>query len=182
MSDNLLSVTEILSPFSDFSRISPSVLEHAAERGTLVHDICARLAKGIWVPDSEIGEECAGYVDSFKKWLDSQVQEVILMHERLVDERLFYSGEIDIFVRLKSDTHALIDLKTPIALQRVWAGQLAGYRNLLIVNKYIPEACGSLRLDPNGKAPKMKWYESSLDDFNAFLSALNAVRYFKGGK
>ena len=37
----------------------------------------------------------------------------------------------------------------------------------------------SLKLDPKGGAAKAILYEYSNDDLSAFLSALNAYRYFK---
>ncbi len=39
------SVTEVLQPWSDFSRIPPAVLEAAASRGTAAHQACEAIAK-----------------------------------------------------------------------------------------------------------------------------------------
>jgi hypothetical protein len=63
----MLRVTEILSPYNDFSHVPADVLEAAAARGTEVHLFCAAYAQGIWsAPPAEI----AGYCDSFRAWFD----------------------------------------------------------------------------------------------------------------
>jgi hypothetical protein len=171
------SVTEVLSPFADFSMVSPSVLSAASERGSRVHEICAGIAQGLYVAD--IPEECNGYVESFKRWLDFVVGEVILVETRLVDDAFMYHGQIDLYVREKRGGQILIDLKTPVSHQRTWRIQLAGYKNLVQKNGGNPVKCGSLQLNPKGKPAKMQWYEGGAQDMNYFLQALNLYRYFK---
>ena len=173
------SVTEVLSPWADFSRIRPDVLEAAADRGTQVHDICAMIAQGLYFPESDIPENCAGYIKSFRRWIDFVVDDVILVEARLVDDAFLYHGQIDLFVHEKHCEHILVDLKTPVALQRSWRLQLAGYKNLVEKNGYHPDRVGSLRLNPEGKTPTMKWYDGGTQDMNLFLQCLNLYRYFK---
>ena len=174
-------VTETIQPYVDFSRIPPDVLNHASLRGTEVHRICLDVyAKGL--PVLGIDPECRGYVDSFIRWFDQIVDEVLLTEERLFDEALGYSGQLDLLVRTKQGEVWLTDMKTPLVLSKSWKVQVAAYRNLLITQKGItPDRCGSLRLDPNGKAAKVDWYEGvkAAQDFNIFLSALNCFRYFR---
>jgi len=171
------SVTEVLSPFVDFSMIAPSVLDAASERGTRVHDICAGIAQGFYIAD--VPSECKGYVDSFQRWLDFFVGKVILVETRLVDDAFMYHGQIDLFVTAKRGEQMLIDLKTPVSHQRAWRIQLAGYKNLVQKNGGSPSRCGSLQLNPEGKPAKMQWYEGGAQDMNYFLQALNLYRYFK---
>lgn len=167
--------TEIISPWTDFSKIPEATLQFAAERGSAVHEYCARIAKGEFLVS--IAMECALYVVSFRRWFDSQVDEVILSEERLTDPTLGYTGQIDLLVRLKEGVVVLVDLKTPVTSVQTWKMQLAAYRNLVIKAGYLPERCGSLQLSPEGKAPRMRWYEDRATDLNAFLSALNVYRY-----
>jgi hypothetical protein len=73
------------------------------------------------------------------------------------------------------------DLKTSKAVGKTWCAQLAGYRNLALENGYDRIGrVGSLRLKEDGGMPLADEYQYSDRDFAAFLSALNAYRYFKG--
>jgi hypothetical protein len=170
------SVTEVLSPFADFSKIPPAVLEAAATRGTAVHDICANIARGLLVMN--VPSETAGYVASYQRWFDLMVDEVLMVEMRLVDTALGYHGEEDLIVRSKAQEIILVDLKTPVNLIMSWRIQLAGYRNLAVKEGITPDRVGSLRLDPDGGIAKMKYYDNSLTDFNYFLQALNLYRLF----
>lgn len=174
------SVTQVISPFVDFSQIKADVLEAACKRGTAVHDVCSRIALGEFV----IGIEPAydGYIRSFEKWFFTQVKEVILAERRLYDEGLCFHGKPDLIVRLVDGRLALVDLKTPIAHQKSWAMQLGAYTRLADVNGYHVDVAGTLRLDPTGKTPKMKWYEDSGNGkaavaLSAFLAALSVWNF-----
>ena len=171
------SVTEVMRPFIDFSMIPDDVLEYASERGSAVHQICASIAQGLWV--TNILEEYSGYIKSFHLWFDSQVQSVIQVEQRLYDNDFGFNGKPDFIGILKSNEIVLIDWKTPVALQKTWQAQLAAYQHLARKNGFAIQSAGSLRLNPDGKVPKMKWYENSVRDFNAFLNALNAFNFFK---
>lgn len=173
-------VTSIISPWSGLDKIREDVLQHAAERGTKTHEYCNRIANGEFV--MSIDEDIRGYVQSFRKWFDTQVDEVLLSEKRLNDEQWGYSGQIDLLVRLKEGIVTLVDLKTPATSYPTWKMQIAAYRNLLQKEGVLPERTGSLQLHPEGRTPRMKWYEDSATDFNAFLSALNVYNYIRGGK
>lgn len=170
------SVTQVLSPFTDFSMIPAAILERSCLRGTAVHDICANIASGLFV--TNIPEEAAGYVASFQRWFDFLVDEVLLVETRLVDTDFGYHGEPDLVIKAKHGEIILVDNKTPVQLVKTWRLQCAGYNNLATKNDMKPDKAGSLRLDPNGGIAKMTYYENSLTDFNYFLQALNLWRLF----
>jgi len=170
------SVTEVLQPWTDFSRIKPEVLEAAALRGTAVHDICATIARGL--PVINTPQEIEGRVISFRRWFDLMVDEVLLVEERLVNTDLGYHGEPDLIIRAKSKEIILIDNKTPVQLVKAWQLQCAGYWNLAVKKGITPDKCGSLRLHPDGGIAKMEYYNNNLQDFNMFLQALNLHRFF----
>lgn len=169
------SVTEVLNPWVDFSHVPPDRLLLASERGTRVHAACEAYALGIWSPIDSIEEDIRYYVWSFRRWFDTQVAEVLLVEARLTDDRLGYTGQIDLAVVLRTAEVVIVDLKTPVTKSKSWRLQMAGYLNL------YPRAskAGSLRLNPEGKVPKMDWYDgSAAQDLAVFLSALNCHRYF----
>jgi hypothetical protein len=175
----LPTVTEVIAPWVDFSRIAPDTLQAAADRGTAVHSACAMHAQGMW--SFVTPPEIVGYVDSFRRWFDKMVGEVVLVEERLFDEANGFSGQLDLLVATKQGELWMPDLKTPMALSKSWRVQIAAYKFLAEISGNKPDRCGSLRLRRDGKIPAMDWYEgSAAQDFNIFLSALNCWRFFKG--
>lgn len=173
------SVTQCINPWVDFSKIPPDRLDYASQRGIEVHRSCLAYAKGL-LPI--LNSDYQGYLDSFLRWHGSHFT-LIMGEERLVDEDLGYSGTPDLFGMFGGHQTALIELKTPVTAQKSWRLQLAAYSKL-IQKKFrdiypdAPELIGSLQLNPDGKVPKMIWYEKGMEDFNLFLSALNLYRFF----
>jgi len=177
---NLPSVTQILSPYVDFSKVPEHILSWATKRGKTVHNICAAICQGLWFPS--VPSECVGYVESFQRWFERYVEEVVFVEKRFYHPIYQYSGQIDLYVKLEKIGYAVIDNKTPIVDDPTWKGQMAGYAELLKTNKHQLDKIGTLQLDPNGKVPKMIWYEDRAKDLNDFLAALTAGRayhYFK---
>ncbi len=177
--DGIPSVTEVLAVFSDFSRIRPDVLAHAAARGTIVHQACAAIASGLW--SLGVPPECAGYVKSFERWFDRFVEKVHLVEVELVHPTFQYIGHLDLGVTLRGETALrVIDLKTPITEGPTWQAQIAAYEGLVIANtKYQPERSGSLRLKSDGGLPKFTQNEGGQRAMQAFLNALAAYKFFK---
>ncbi len=175
------SVTEILSPYADFSRVPPEVLEAACARGTAVHSFCAAYARGIW---AEKPPEIAGYCDSFRAWFDRYVIEALSIEEEFVNLEWGYIGHPDLIVKLGGVdiglVFAVIDNKTPITHLRIWECQLAAYFKAAL--KRFPELkrAGSLQLSRDGSLPKMKWVRDINGAFNAFAGLLTGWRYIKG--
>jgi hypothetical protein len=174
-------VTEVLSHWTDFSKIPADVLDHASKRGSRVHAICAALARGEWI--AKILPEDAGYVESFKWWLLNVVEKVHIVERRFEDKALGYQGKPDLVVTIKGDSvMTLVDLKTPVQAGKTWAAQLTAYRNLLHRNCFNLDLhgmkTGSLRLSPEGKPPKMTYYENDQRDLAGFLAALQCHKYF----
>jgi len=177
------SVTQVMSPWTAqaLAAIPEKTLAAAADRGTGVHLYCAQVARGAFVFGAPA--EYEGYIKSFERWFFTQVKEVILAERRLYDEGLCFHGKPDLIVRQVDGRLALVDLKTPVAHQKSWGMQLAAYKRLADVNGYHVDVAGTLRLDPAGKVPKMKWYEGSGRTSNdsqalsAFLSALTVWNF-----
>lgn len=175
------SVTQVLSIYQDFSMVPEHVLTMAAERGKQVHAICASIAKGLFVSHRMITSDIQGYIESFNKWF-KYVDEVILVEQELINSNLGFIGHPDLVVKMKGDQHlTLIDLKTPKAIGKTWKVQIAAYWHLAELEFKIDRG-GSLRLNQDGGLPIFDEYTNTRhEDFAAFLSALNAWRYFKGG-
>jgi len=174
-------VTDILSPYTDFSMVPDHVLSRATERGRKVHAIIAAMLQDLWIP--KIDPECAGYIASFQIWKEQFVEEVIYVEHEFVDPIYGFLGHVDFFGKLRKLGYALLDWKTPVSLQKAWRLQMAAYKRLLHLADKNMDLTASLQLDPNGGIPKMVRYEdTSAQDFNVFLGLLNAHNFFHGGK
>ena len=179
-----LSVTQVLSPYQDFSNVPPYRLEAASIRGTGVHKVSLLYARGLW---PIIPAEYEGYFESFKKWWETAVNvtKPIIVEPELKDEELGFIGHPDLFLHLKGDSlMSTWDLKTPVLHYPTWKGQLAAYKHLGVKRGLLkPESrCGSVMLNASGRKPKVQEYRDDKRDFVAFVNALMAHRYFiKGG-
>lgn len=174
-----LSVTEVLSPYQDFSKVPESRLEAARVRGTGVHKVCLLYARGIW---PVVPSEYQGYFESFKKWWLTVVDltEPIYVEPELVNEEYGFVGHPDLILTIKGEEFASVwDLKTPTTRYTVWSGQLAAYKHLALQIASV-NRCGSLMLNAIGRKPKIKEYVDIKRDFAAFLAALTAHKYFRG--
>ena len=170
------SVTQVLKYYIDFSHVAPDILQAAADRGTQVHTICAAIAQDLWIPS--IPTNLKGYIKSFENWYKSYVTELVFTEKRLYSKQRGYHGKPDMVVRIKCDKGlSLCDLKTPVTVQKIWRLQLAGYRELLIENGIDINRVFSLRLDKDGKSPKLTEYTESSYDFAIFLSCLNIFKF-----
>jgi hypothetical protein len=175
------SVTQVLKFVQDkaFARVPASVLEIACDRGQEVHRLCVGYAKCLWV--GEGFPKFLGYYNSFTRWFDEYVEEVILAEERLYDPVLNYDGEPDLILVIKGDSlPSLWDLKTPVQPAKSWRPQVAAYRHLAITDRKLEIGrVGCIRLSPEGRPPIL---DESTDtvflDFNIFRSALNIYHYF----
>jgi len=177
--DGMPSVTVVISTvfkhWFNFDCVPEGVLEAAKARGVDVHKACEVLARGLF---PMISPEYQGYLDSFRRWMDLMVGDVLLVEERLTDPLLGYHGEPDLVVWTKQSEIILVDLKTPEALMPTWKWQLAAYEHLIEkCNGWKIDRAGSLRLRPEGVA-LMKYYDGGDRRRNlaVFLSALNVYR------
>jgi hypothetical protein len=172
-------VTEVLSPYQDFSMIREDVLMRAAERGTEVHQACSAYALGAWV--RPLKADAQGYFDSFKRWFDHYVEHVYFTEKELIDRDLGFYGHPDFYLLLSDKSRMVVDIKTPASEAVTWKAQISAYQHLVEKNVGANGNIHSmsLRLMKDGGVARGNVYQYSADDFAAFLSALNAYRYFK---
>lgn len=174
----MISVTRVLAPYTDFSKVPLVILKHAAKRGSRVHAACAAEARGLFV--APLDDECQPYFDSFCQWFEQCVEQVIAVEVEYV-HRFGFIGHPDLVCIIKGDeTPTVIDLKTPRALNRLWAAQLAAYVKLVQDNGIPAKRAATLRLKPNGGFPLLDEYTLIPDDWAGFLNAFYAHTYFKG--
>lgn len=166
------SVTQVLSPWCDFSRVNPTVLAAAADRGNKVHLACSNYASGFMVPPLADGEQ--GYYDSFRRWFDSTIEETITVEHEYRCEVYKFMGHPDLVCRLKGDSRVcVVDYKTPLTTKPSWKLQLAAYAHLTKA-----ERCFTLRLSPYGKHGIIDENSNWDHDFSIFCNALTVWRFF----
>lgn len=163
-------VTEVLAKYMNTSFFTPE----ACERGTIVHAWCALYAQGLWMPKPKL---YVGYCDSYQKWFDETVKEVVLVEKRFDDDIFCYKGTPDQLLILKGDQcNTLLDIKTSKILGKLWEAQIAAYSNLL--KDYKPKRFASLRVNESGEKAKFQEYKNINQALGAFLNALHAHKYF----
>jgi hypothetical protein len=175
-------VTEIIKPFTNYDKIPFTILNRAAERGTSVHAICAALAKGLWLPDSMIDEEYKGYISSFKKWSEEQVEKFLIIEKRYVDDTLEYSGQLDFVVECKNKDIYLVDIKTSSSPQKTYSIQMAAYKRLLEIHDVQIKGAMLIYLNKDGDFPKIHMINDFTEETLVFISALRCYNYFNRSK
>lgn len=172
----LVSVTQALSPYQDFSMIHPDVLAHAAARGTKVHRGLMAYAINLWYP---IDDEIKGYFQSGCAWIDKYVKEIILTEAKFINETHRIIGHIDLICVLVDGSIVVVDWKTPITEGKTWRLQLAGY--LYLAKGYKPDRAMALQLFKDGKMARAIDYQSDPRDLACFLAAAGVYHYILGG-
>lgn len=175
MTDSL-HISQILAPFAKYDNVPQYRMEEASYRGILVHAASLSFAQGLWY--SPLPEQYHGYFISFESWFLAYVKEVHFVETTLYDNELGICGTPDLIVTMNDGALTIPDLKTSLASQRVWRGQLATYKHLAIKNGYPAERVGSLKLKPDGRPATLELYSESPQDFAAVCAALIAYRYF----
>ena len=102
-----------------YANIPPSILEAAARRGKAVHEYIESYMKSEMKEIPEINIEFEIYWTMFQKWLEerTEIQEIIGVETRLINEDLACKGVIDFIGKFKNKDddkpfYALVDWKT----------------------------------------------------------------------
>lgn len=173
--DQYLRVTEVLYPFSGLAMVDPAVLQHAADRGTLVHKICEGIASGLG--EHGITDETWGYVESFKKWW-GEGRKVAAMETRFWDDEMCITGQVD-FILEEPAGLVICDLKTSSAPSKTWIAQGCAYAYLAKAAGYDIKGIQFIHLNKHGKEPKIHTYEYDEDFFFAIL--MTYLHFFAKG-
>jgi hypothetical protein len=127
------SVTEICDPvsFKKLDAISKIVLERAATRGHLIHEIIADFICTGEIDIDNVPNEFVGYIYAFLNWWRTYKPKVLFSELILGDTNLGYGGTCDIVAEIDDKT-LLIDTKSTSLLDKKYLSvQLEGYKRLL---------------------------------------------------
>lgn len=176
----LITVTQAISHYNDFSQIQPDRLEAAKQRGLRLHAAAAAKLTGTFQVVPLLPED-AGYWESLSAWIDDYVEHVYDVEPELTDEQLGFVGHPDLVCRLAGNIYAVPDWKTPVQESKSWRVQSAAYVHLANINyRHHSHTWRGFMVQPHpeGKLAKGTPYFDYQRDFAIFLSALNCARYF----
>lgn len=169
--ENYLRVTTILYPFSGLDKIDVDIVANAAARGTKVHDICESIAKGFG--EFGVEDETWGYVQSFKKWFETN-PEILLIEKRFWDDELKITGQVDFICRIDGKS-VVVDLKTSSKESKTWAVQGSAYAYLAEKNNHDISKIHFIHLNKHGLLPRICEYDV---DHSLFLDTFRVYNHF----
>lgn len=180
-------VTQVLSPFTDFSHIPIATLENAAKRGSRVHKFCEQYIKAhknglqeFFIQNIE--DDIKNYCESFVEWFENTVEDVHTVEQRYYNDELRITGQIDLIAKLKGDTnYSVIDFKTPASESLSWALQTAAYMDLAQINEpdIVIDRRICLMLPKNKKRVNVVEYTQHLYHKQLFANLLELNVYFE---
>jgi hypothetical protein len=162
-------ISEIAGAFVNYSNIPPERLENARIRGENVH---AQIKD--YLHDIPSITEYEGYMKSFHKFWGTLINPKILMVEqRMYEEKLKVTGQMDLIIQDPILGKILIDWKCTYGVGKHWEIQAAGYAHLAEhghpegkqIQGHRIEHIIFVRLDKNGNDPETINYSKNGDLF-----------------
>lgn len=171
-------ITSILSIFQNFSHVPVERLKKAQETGTVIHTAIESFFDGNFSP---ISSKYEGYFSSFLKWVESFQPEVVETEQRLFDDQMMITGQIDLLANIYGGNY-LVDFKTGFSSHpEIWELQLTFYRYLLEVNNYIdlPSSLIIVHLKREGDSPDIYEFKYNSDVLKVCKSAWACYKHFE---
>ena len=128
------SVTGILRPLSDYSRINPEVLEIARDRGTRVH-LATELDDAGNLDEASVTDDVAPYLAAWRKFKADRGVVVLEAEARVYHGAHRYAGTLDRVLGLDDGHEYLCDLKATAQIMSAVGPQTAAYHAAYGVEK-----------------------------------------------
>jgi len=187
----LPSVTEIVSPFT-FSkyRVDAAVVNQAAYRGKIIHEVCAGYDMGAIDNEQELAPDIAMYLKAWKDFCHDYRAEWLLIEQPMSCVR--FAGTVD-RVGIIDGNPVVVDIKTTSSMDRAskiaLCCQLAGYTILVNDNTDYDISlwnCMGVQLTKDGKynVIYLSRTEGTYDfsSFDLFYKLLEIHKAVKGEK
>lgn len=170
------SVTEIMAPLYDWSRVPLDVLETARERGVAVHRALELLDRNE-LDENSVDPRIDGYIDAYLNFVASRgAIEWILIECPLYHRTLGYAGTPDRYGYVDGML-TVLDFKTTATMMPQFSVQLSGYTSLISSTHEPPKQAMCLRLLRNGTF-ELK-IESPVAALPIFMSCLTLYKWRK---
>lgn len=167
-----------------------AVKDAAANRGTQVHKLAERLAKGERI---SIPAGLEGYVESYVRFLDEFDVEPMTIEGLVWSEKHNYCGTLDLIAVLPGESEAfadiwLLDIKTNRSgIFGETAMQLAAYRHAdylvidgALTNMTFVDFTGAVHVRPDGYS--LVPVDATDEEFEQFLNAIPLVEFMNTSK
>ena len=167
------SVTQVLAPLEDFSRVPRDVLEAARIFGQHVHEACDLLNRGEldWL---SLDPALTPYVEGWRRFIEESGAVVMASEFPVGHDQLGYAGTPDVLIQMR-DRLWIPDIKSTAVVPSTVGYQTAGYAKAYHrMTGQEPKRCCVL-LDGAGRYKLHTRNESS--DWEMFVSALNCFKH-----
>lgn len=168
------SVTQILGPLEDFSRVPRDVLEAACEFGKHVHEACDLFNRGEldWL---NLDPSLVPYVEGWRQFMHETGAVVISSEFQVAHGVLGYAGSPDVLIQMR-DAMWIPDIKSTAIVPSTVGAQTAAYAKAYSWMNKCPEPkrCCVL-LDGSGRYKLHTRKDST--DWNLFVSALTCFNH-----
>ena len=164
------SVTQILGPLTDYSKIPVDKLEIARQKGVAVHKMVELHSKGD-LDEEALPEWMRPILGQWKKFVADTGFVVIFSEHQVYNPSYGYAGTFDLYGEMR-DGDAIIDVKRSFFAGSVIGLQLAGYQTAIVSTlKMAGQAKRyALRLNENGPYRLEEFADKK--DFGDFVTAL----------
>ena len=146
------------------------------EKHSYIRSHCVAVAMDMWTTDTN--DEYKLYIESFRKWQQENIKEVIATQILLFDDVNRFTGRIDIICTLKNDELVAITIKTS-KKSKSWELQLSAYKNLCYTNRYDVKRNIILQLSKKGEIATEFECDDIDKSWSIFNNILNGWHYFK---
>lgn len=182
------SVTQVLrqTGYIRLDGVSEATLEHARERGRRVHQALHFLFDDDLDEDS-VDDELRGYLESARRYLSTEVRQVLRVECRVHSTRYMFAGTLDLLALHADGALSVDDFKTghpdDVAADLQTGAYLGALFDMVQANPraFADVTCGSalirrrsIRLFADGRTAKETIYPDHRD-YAVFLNALNVV-------
>lgn len=174
----LPSVTQVLAPLYDFSRVRDDVLEAKRALGQAVHLACQLDDEGD-LDESSLDDAVRPYLGGYRLFKSQKLTRVVAAEYRVHHAVLRYAGTLDLLADIDGD-RSLIDFKTPLVINPAVGLQTEAYRHalppsLLHDAPERPVRRFALQLKADGKYRLHEF--SDPNDWPTFAAALTLFRW-----
>ena len=165
------SVTQILAPLTDLSKIPWAVLEAKRRLGTDVHK-AAELYDNGRLDESSVSDRARPYLEAYKSFLSATGAVVLLNEHRVYHPIRHYAGTLDRLYDIDG-VEWLVDIKTSSQIYRATGPQLFAYMMAGELKSGTRRA--ALQLKPDGSYRLHEF--SNHEDWDIFIACQRIHKY-----
>lgn len=170
----LPSVTEVLAPLIDYSRVPPDVLERARVFGQHVHEACDLFNRDEleW---SSLDPALVPYVEAWKRFIDESGAVAIASESRVYHKALGYAGTPDVVLAWRKSL-VIPDIKSTAVVPPTVGPQTSAYAKAyqsMHGGREPARYCIQLRADGTYSS----FIRNDPADWSIFVSALNCHKF-----